>query len=322
MIQNIIIVEKSYTLITMKINKCLILSAGLGTRMGNIGEVLPKVMWPVFGKPILELQIRYARSIGAKRIYINTHHGSEIIHGYIKNSDFTDVHVLYEPELLGIGGTIHRIKEISQEDDNLLVINGDQFYFPDKNSFANGLELIRENNVVLFAIKVNKNQGYNQLIDNDGFLVNIKTQAIVPQEYNTYSGVCVVNLKKLNFVAGKSDFFQTVAKYEDGKVKIVEPHGFEYWDFGTTERYFSSMFRVLADHDQPRNKNSGFNELCDSSGIFKGLDCKQFRSSSIINLSRYACKTGLDVRAIVIDSNGPQTIFESGIYYKKYFNSI
>ena len=152
--------------------------------------------------------------------------------------------------------------------------------------------------------------------------VNIKTQAIVPQEYNTYSGVCVVNLKKLNFVAGKSDFFQTVAKYEDGKVKIVEPHGFEYWDFGTTERYFSSMFRVLADHDQPRNKNSGFNELCDSSGIFKGLDCKQFRSSSIINLSRYACKTGLDVRAIVIDSNGPQTIFESGIYYKKYFNSI
>ena len=56
--------EKSYRVYIMQIDYALILSAGLGTRMGEIGKILPKVLWPIYFKSLLELQIRYCQSLG------------------------------------------------------------------------------------------------------------------------------------------------------------------------------------------------------------------------------------------------------------------
>ena len=45
----------------MKVDNALILAAGKGTRMGNVGKILPKVIWPIFEKTILELEVAYAK---------------------------------------------------------------------------------------------------------------------------------------------------------------------------------------------------------------------------------------------------------------------
>ena len=56
----------------MKVDHVLILAAGKGTRMGKIGEIVPKVIWPVFNKSLLELQVAYARSLApTAQIHIN-----------------------------------------------------------------------------------------------------------------------------------------------------------------------------------------------------------------------------------------------------------
>ena len=47
----------------MKVNKALILSAGFGTRMGEIGKTLPKILWPIFDKSLLELQVLYLKEM-------------------------------------------------------------------------------------------------------------------------------------------------------------------------------------------------------------------------------------------------------------------
>ena len=44
----------------MIVENALILAAGAGTRMGEIGKVLPKVLWPVFECSLLELEVLYA----------------------------------------------------------------------------------------------------------------------------------------------------------------------------------------------------------------------------------------------------------------------
>ena len=95
----------------MQIDYCLILAAGFGTRMGSIGQKLPKVLWPVFEKSLLELQVAYARSLGAKRVFINLHHMGEEIERFCQDrAAFEDVTYLWErPEILDIGGAVHNL---------------------------------------------------------------------------------------------------------------------------------------------------------------------------------------------------------------------
>ena len=108
----------------MPIDYCLILAAGFGTRMGEIGKHLPKVMWPVFEKTLLELQVSYARSLGIKNIYINLHYMGETIEKFCKEkSSFEGVQLLWEkPEILDIGGAIHQLARLPEVDSILLII--------------------------------------------------------------------------------------------------------------------------------------------------------------------------------------------------------
>jgi mannose-1-phosphate guanylyltransferase len=84
----------------MKVDYCLILAAGFGTRMGLIGKSLPKVMWPIFEKTLLETQIIYARKFNPRKIYINVHHQADIVVDYFQKKGIaSDVEFLFEPEI-------------------------------------------------------------------------------------------------------------------------------------------------------------------------------------------------------------------------------
>ncbi len=67
----------------MALDHAFILCAGYGTRMGEIGKVLPKLLWPVFEKKMLELQVLYARQLGCRKIYINSHFLHEQIQAFV-----------------------------------------------------------------------------------------------------------------------------------------------------------------------------------------------------------------------------------------------
>ena len=68
----------------MKIDSFFTLSAGLGSRMGDIGSILPKPLWPVFEKTLLELQFDFYQWLGIEKNFINTHFQAPKIHDFIK----------------------------------------------------------------------------------------------------------------------------------------------------------------------------------------------------------------------------------------------
>ena len=81
----------------MIVENALILAAGAGTRMGEIGKVLPKVLWPVFECSLLELEVLYAQSLGVKNIFINSHYYTKEILEHVKeNPTFKNVTILLE----------------------------------------------------------------------------------------------------------------------------------------------------------------------------------------------------------------------------------
>ncbi len=218
--------------------------------MGEIGKHLPKVMWPVFHKSLLEVQVLFARSLGYEKIYINIHHQADIILGMTKdNHNFKNVVWLKEdPDILDIGGGIHNLAQQSEINyqGRLLVLNADQLLWFTRSDLQPWLSALENHDAILLSLMVNSSQGYNQLVLEKSILKEIKPNKEIhpPQDILTYTGNALINLNTLKRASGVSKFFESVCSF-DRKNLCVNVSRHPYWDFGTKERYFESLKRIV-----------------------------------------------------------------------------
>ncbi|MDH4467763.1 MAG: NTP transferase domain-containing protein [Bacteriovoracaceae bacterium] len=228
----------------------LVLSAGFGTRMGKIGSILPKILWPIGNKTLFELQYLYIRQFFQGPIYFNVHYLYQDVLRYLDThkEKFKNVHILHEPEILEIGGAIHHLatKLMNPYQGKFLVLNCDQFLFMSHQQVLNLINFLETSPVALASIQV-PNQGYNSIVIEKGILKGIIINP--PKELSTietYAGVCALDLAKIEPCGGKSKFFQSVARYLDFPVAVefVDHEKSTYWDFGTKERYVSSLLAL------------------------------------------------------------------------------
>ena len=244
----------------MQIDHCLILAAGFGTRMGQIGQKLPKVLWPVFEKSLLELQVAYARSLGAKKIYINLHYMGEQIEAHCKGkSAFEDVIFLWEkPEILDIGGAIHNLASLPEVKykGKLLVLNADQFFYVRKEEMEKFLKPFAKAPGVLFSYWVNTSLGYNALEINEERQVKgiVKNKDLPPDaKVETYTGISYIDLAQLTPTSGVSAFFDSVCPFKEKMIPAILLEKIDYWDFGTLKRYWETSFRILETYSKNSN---------------------------------------------------------------------
>ncbi len=236
----------------MQIDYCLILAAGFGTRMGTIGQKLPKVLWPVFEKTLLELQVAYAKSLGIEKIFINLHYMGQEIEDYCKDrAAFEGVEFLWEkPEILDIGGAIHNLASQPKVKykGRLLVLNADQFFYINKEDLLHYLTPFKKSSAVLFSYWVNTSLGYNALdIGADRMVTGItKNKDLAPdKKVETYTGISVIDLAQLEKSSGKTAFFDSVCPYQKKKIPSILLENADYWDFGTVKRYWETNFQLL-----------------------------------------------------------------------------
>lgn len=105
--------------------KGMVLAAGLGTRLRPLTDLYAKPLIPFLGTTPLELALWRLRSLGVTAIAVNSHYHAEQIADVVDAKPFGfDLHLSYEPEILGTGGCYNPIKAWLGNDD-LLVINGD-----------------------------------------------------------------------------------------------------------------------------------------------------------------------------------------------------
>ena len=222
-----------------------LLAAGFGTRMGELGKVLPKALWPIFDKSLLELQIDFAQSLGIEKIFVNSHFLSEKIEKLI-NIKKLPVTLLYEKELLGSGGAIHNLAQQGDINYNgsVLILNSDQFYFLGEKSWKS---FFRDESfdVRLLSIDVPAGSNYNGLELKDSLLKKINPPQHYRESYQTFSGISLVNLESLKPISGNTGYFDTVADYKNLKVEVISPEEQEYWDFGTLELYKSNILKLF-----------------------------------------------------------------------------
>lgn len=218
--------------------------------MGSIGQKLPKVLWPVFEKSLLELQVAYARSLGIEKIYINLHYMGEQIEEFCKTrSAFEGVTFLWEkPEILDIGGAVHNLAAQVKYKGKLLILNADQFFYLKKEDLFRILTPYEKYSGVLFSYWVNSSLGYNALEIDSNRLVKsiIKNKEMKPdQTVETYTGISYVDLAQLDKVPGVSPFFESVCPFTKKDIPAILLENVDYWDFGTVKRYWETCFNIL-----------------------------------------------------------------------------
>lgn len=103
----------------------MILAAGRGTRLGEVGRAMPKVLVEIDGEPLLNRQIRYLKDGGVERIVINAHHLADQIESFVAAHPMSaDIDVVVEPELLGTaGGVCNVLPQLGEE--SFVVLYGD-----------------------------------------------------------------------------------------------------------------------------------------------------------------------------------------------------
>ena len=101
----------------------LILAAGKGTRMGNKeGSEIPKVMFPVAGKPIISYAVRAVKRAGIKKVYLIVGYKKEMIENYFKDQ----VGYILQEQQLGTGHAVICAKDVLQNKAQaILVFYGD-----------------------------------------------------------------------------------------------------------------------------------------------------------------------------------------------------
>lgn len=288
----------------MPLDRALILSAGMGTRMGEIGKVLPKVSWPIFSKTLLELQLAYCEGLGINDIYINIHFLADEISAHVESlpKNKQKITLLYENPLLDSGGAIHNLaiqKEVNYE-GNVLLVNGDQFLFFDSTYIKKAEEALTLKDVraLLFGIKVNKDENYNETVIENNLLKEIRKNQKL-NDYITYSGLGIIKLDGLKPVPGISKFFETVANFRNEKVQMIVPETFEYWDFGTAEVYFKN---ILALTNAPTSK------------------MKDFLISHSVDFKNYKKFVNLDLKSINLEQTGE--FLANTLIYRDIFQKV
>lgn len=98
----------------------LVLGAGAGTRLRPLTALLPKVLCPVNGVPLIDLVVERARRAAAA-VAVNVHHDREVIEAHLAGR----VHVSVEgAEALGTAGAVAHLRDWL-DGRGVLVLNGD-----------------------------------------------------------------------------------------------------------------------------------------------------------------------------------------------------
>lgn len=122
--QNLTWILQAGTIILMK---GMILAAGFGTRLLPLTEKTPKPLFPILGRPLIDILICGLQRAGCEAVIINTHHLAHLIDAFVEEQAYSiPVSTRHEPTILGTGGAIKNVEDF-WDDEPFLVLNSDIF---------------------------------------------------------------------------------------------------------------------------------------------------------------------------------------------------
>lgn len=228
--------------------KALILAGGLGTRLLPHTRTVPKPLFPIGGRPILDIIIERLIRAGVSAVAVNVHHLHDRIIDFLASRQYpVPVVCRHEPRLLGTGGAIRNFADFLGERP-FIVINGDiltDISIPE----LVGHHLAHCHPATLV---VHDHPAYNKVcIDPKGHIRHFNChRPDCPGRHRAFTGLQVIDPAIYDYIpagtpAGSIEAF--TAMIQDGhKIKAYEVSGHYWADLGTPASYRRAVIDSLA----------------------------------------------------------------------------
>ncbi len=109
----------------------MLLAAGLGTRLRPLTNTFPKPMLPVLNRPLIGWIVEHAMTAGVREFIVNLHYLPNAIERYLPEAfPGATFAFSFEPEILGTGGTLRKVRVLLEEEDDFFLANGDTIQRP------------------------------------------------------------------------------------------------------------------------------------------------------------------------------------------------
>jgi mannose-1-phosphate guanylyltransferase len=119
--------------------KAFLLAAGLGTRLRPLTNDTPKCMLPIGGRPLLDIWLDAFDRAGVTEVLVNLHYLPEAVRRHVEQrSQPPQVHMFYEPELLGSAGTMLANRAWVQDEEMFLAAYADNLTDFDLGKLVDG----------------------------------------------------------------------------------------------------------------------------------------------------------------------------------------
>jgi len=228
--------------------KAMILAAGFGTRLLPYTESTPKPLFPIDGRPLLDIIIENLQKAGCESIIINTHHLHQKITSFIAQQHYDiSVHIRLEPVILGTGGAIKNVADF-WDDRPFMVINSDILTDIDLKQVYD----FHVNHGHPVTLVLRDYSGLNHVtVDQEGFIAGFY-DLITNRSFKKYAftGIHVIDPDILNCIPNNV-FFNIMDVYkkriaEGGKIKAFVPERCYWEDIGTLEKYKKAVIENMA----------------------------------------------------------------------------
>lgn len=227
---------------TGQINTAFILGAGLGTRLRPLTDNTPKPLLPIGGRPIITYAMEHLQTVGVRRFIINTHHCAGRYTEVFPDGNWRGIPITFrhEPILLDTAGGIKNIEDLIDEDDRIIVYNGDII---SSLPLAPLLERHASGNSEVTLVLRSQGPLLNVNIDQNGFICDMRHILKNPGVQSClFAGIYIVEKSFLRrLTAGKIEsivppIVAMIKENPQAAGGVVIDDGYWY-DLGTIEEY-------------------------------------------------------------------------------------
>ena len=178
----------------MKINTALILCAGYGKRLTPLTLVEPKPLLKVNEITLLENCINLIKSLGIKKIILNTFYLKEKIESFVKIKKFDlDITIINDgKKILNTGGGILNMMN-SSNDSDFLVLNPDTVWDKNYTDVVQNMEKFYfSNQIKNILLLANTNLSFDKKLKSDFNLIDNKIKRDHQNDL-IYTGCQIIN---------------------------------------------------------------------------------------------------------------------------------